>query len=211
MRVIIWRVGPLFWLLGAITLKNSTTQLIRVICVAQISKLIPIIGDTSSSAIRANILDKTLPAMHLLNLASSLDHALEEYIEINSVEWPKKTKSDLFNRIEVLCSIIPNLDSDSLHNIREIRNKIAHEADIDYLQEITWEIFEENQDTVLTTFITLGALTTKPVISAHAERTPTLYVNERGPNGERMVHSHRVWAEVDENIKIEHNVNISFR
>jgi hypothetical protein len=198
-------------LLGAITLENSTRQLIRVICVAQISKLIPIIGDTSSSAIRANILDKTLPAMHFLNLASSLDHALDEYIEIHSVEWPKKTKSDLYNRIEVLCSIIPNLDSHSLHNIREIRNKIAHEADIDYLQEITWEIFEKYQGKILTAFIALGAFTTKPIISVHAQMNPTLYTKERGPNGERMVHAHRVWATVDGDIKIEHNVNISYQ
>jgi hypothetical protein len=183
--------------------------LYQSIAFAQIAKIIPRIPDPLPSPVKGELINWMMPGVHLLTLVSVLDQALEEYANENDVAWPPKTKRDLFNRINVLSGHIPALDKEGLHRVRELRNRIAHPTGISAHASVKWSDIDVVVDVATRTVLTLGFDQCTRKIEAFFERTPTLYLDELGPNGERVKHSHRIGATIDNEVFLEYEVEVS--
>ena len=92
-----------------------------------------------SHPVKGALLETMLPSLHYLVIVATLDEALAEYVEINNVPWPNKTKRDLLNRIKVVSGVVSGIDAVVLQEIRERRNVIAHEPDSILSRPVTWE------------------------------------------------------------------------
>ncbi len=138
-----------------------------------------------------------LPALHYLPIVATLDEALAEYIDVNAVPWPNKTKRDLFNRINVVSGDVPPIDTAALHAVRERRNEIAHEPDLILSRPISWSELEAAIDCICHAMRELRLIGEIPQIAAFYERTPELFLNELGPQGERIRHQFTVGAKLN--------------
>ncbi len=74
------------------------------------------------------VVDRLLPSLLLVRVASILDEALEFYINENNVDWPTERKRDFYNRIDVLAENGLLVSKDSCHSVRRRRNDLAHDA-----------------------------------------------------------------------------------
>jgi hypothetical protein len=151
-----------------------------------------------------------LPSLHLLAVVGVLDEALTDYIEVKGIAWPKKRKPDLFNRITAVAAAVTSLDAPPLQSIREARNRVAHAVDPVPQQPLTWLELEVAMKVVSEAFVTLGYLTTSPVIAGFLERDPTLFLDELGPSGERVRHKFRVGARVNGEDFLEFSTEILY-
>ena len=188
----------------------AAKSLFRVIAFARIAEVIPNIPDPSMSPVKGALMALMLPGIHLLTLISVLDDALSEYVELNSIPWPSKTKRDLFNRIEVVSTVAVGIDTTSLQRVREIRNSVAHPGEVGAHQPVSWATLTEAISIVLKTFLALGQIEAIPTIVAFYEREPTLYLDELGPNGERMRHRHRIGAKLDGEVLLEYAHEVTY-
>src|SRR5687768_5121667 len=93
--------------------------LFKSIGVSRISRIIPQIPDVTPSPVKGALLGTMLPSLHYLAIVATLDEALVEYIEVNNIPWPNKTKRDLFNRIKVVSGVISRINAVVLQAIRE--------------------------------------------------------------------------------------------
>lgn len=184
--------------------------LCRAIAFARITQIIPNITDPLQSPVKGALVGLMLPGLHLLTIVSVLDEALADYVEVKDVPWPPKTRKDLFNRIDVISKEVTGLDAARLHHIREMRNAVAHQSDASQSLAVNWESLEQAIATIVDTFVTLGMIEVAPCIVGFYERDPTLFLDEPGPNGERMRHRHRVGAKVNDRVFLEYSHEIAY-
>lgn len=187
----------------------AANSLFRVIAFARIAAVIPNIPDPSASPVKGALMALMIPGVHLLGLVSVLDDALAEYIDLNNIPWPSKTKRDLFNRIELVSTVVSGVSRTDLQRVRGMRNAVAHPSDASNIL-VTWDALTEAIDIVLETFLALGLIGSVPSIVAFYERNPTLFLSNLGPNGERMRHSHRVGAKLDDENFLEYTYEVSY-
>lgn len=169
----------------------SAQHLCVTVAHAHLAQLIRVVQDPGTSPVKTAIMDQHLPALHLIAVVSAFDLGLEEFIDSKNVEWPGNKKRDLYNRIKILGECFPGLNTERLHRIRELRNKVAH---IDQGLEqgfVTWSTLDEAIDHVFDAFLELGYICTKPVFEEKYERDHELFPDELGPSGERISHVHR--------------------
>ena len=172
--------------------------------------MIPRIHDPQLSPVKGALIELMLPGIHLLTLVSVLDDALAEYIDINEIPWPPRTKHDLFHRIDVVSNIVVEIDRDDLQRIRRMRNEVAHPCNPNVDNHVSWMVLEEAIEIVLRAFLCLGQIEAIPSIVAFFEREPTLYLDNLGPNGERLHHKHRVGAKVNGEVLLEYTHEVSY-
>jgi hypothetical protein len=163
-------------------------RLFRGIGLSRISQLIPQIPDVTPSPVKGVLLGTMLPSLHYLAIVATLDEALDEYIEVITVPWPKKTKRDLFNRINVVSCVIPTIDAIALQAIRKRRNQIAHEPDLVLSHPVSWDELEEAIGCICPSVRDLGLIREIPQITAFFQRVPELFLSELGPRGECIRH-----------------------
>lgn len=184
--------------------------LVSSIGLARISKIIPQIPDVGPSPVKGALTSLLLPSLHLLAIVGILDEGLAEYIDANNVAWPSKTKRDLFNRINVVSGVVPGVETALLQRIRERRNSIAHKPDLVLSAPVSWDELDKTIDCVCDTMKLLGMIREVPQIVAFHERTPELFPNEVGPNGERMRHKHTVGAKRAGEVILEFSHEIAY-
>lgn len=184
--------------------------LFRVIGIARVSKVIPQIPDVAPSPVKGKLIALLLPSLHLLTIVGLLDEALTEYIDVNEVSWPAKTKRDLFNRINVISNIVPELEPTHLHQLRERRNFVAHDPGAFISNPVSWAELDSAIDCVCKSLKALGVIHEIPEIVPFFERTPQLFPDELGPSGERVRHKHVVGAKCDDKIILEFEFEILY-
>ena len=182
--------------------------LYQSIAFARIAKIVPRVPDPLPSPVKGDLLNRMMPGVHLLTLVSVLDQALEDYVGEKRIAWPPKTKRDLFNRINVLADHVPALDTTRLHWLRELRNRIAHPTGISAHQSVTWSDIDVAIELATETMLALGLDECTRKVEAFFERTPTVYPDALGPNGERIRYSHRIGAMIDGKLFLEYGIEM---
>ena len=56
----------------------------------------------------------------------------------------------------------------------------------------------------------MGLIESSPKIVAFYERNPALFLDELGPSGERIRHTHRVGAKVNDEVFLEYSSEIAY-
>ena len=191
-------------------MSHLSSSLYKAIGLARIAKLIPTVHDPSESPVKGALLGLMLPSLHLLTLVSVLDEALCEYIEIKNIPWPSGKRWDLCNRLDVVSNFLPGLNADRLHQIRKVRNSIAHSGQTSRDQPITWTILDDAIVEIAQSFVVMGLIESSPKIVAFYERNPALFLDELGPSGERIRHTHRVGAKVNDEVFLEYSSEIAY-
>lgn len=189
---------------------GSARALVKVVGLARLSQIIPQIPDGTPSLFKGALVEALLPSLHYLSIVGGLDETLTEYINVNSIPWPKKTKEDLFNRINVVTASVPSLDSGALHRVRERRNQISHEPETIASAPVTWVELDSAIDLVLKTVKALGLVRAVPDITAFRERKSEIFPNELGPNGERLRHKHIAGAKCDGVVIMEFAQDVAY-
>jgi hypothetical protein len=184
--------------------------LFKSIGVSRISKIIPQIPDVAPSPVKGALLGTLLPSLHYLAIVVTLDDALAEYVDVNNLPWPNKTKQDLFNRIKVVSDVVSRIDAAALQKIRERRNLIAHEPDSILSRPVTWDELDNAIGDVCCSMRELGLIGNTPQIVAFYERIPTLFLNDLGPSGERMRHKYIIGAKLNGEVFMEFSHEISY-
>lgn len=156
------------------------------------------------------MLEKSLAGIHAIALVAALDEALQEHIDINSVQWPKKLKPSLANRIAVVGELVPTLDQARLNGAREVRNRVAHPAGNTSGPKLGWKDVKEIAEAISSALLTLGQLARPPKVEAFFARTPTLYLDELGPRGERVSYAYSVGAKLNGETFIQHQYEVSY-
>lgn len=151
-----------------------------------------------------------MPSIHLVAIVSILDEALSNYISDKNIPWPEKTKQDLCNRINVVSEVIKELDPVPLHKIRELRNKSAHPKNIQDCQAVNWDSLNSAIDAVINAFLVIGQIDNVPKIEASYSREPIFYPEDLGPNGERMIHKHKIFAKLNNIGILEYAQEVSY-
>lgn len=172
-------------------------NLCKVIAHAEMARLIPLIHDPGASPVKAEIMSQMLPAVHLIAVVSALDHGLEEFLDENDVPWPPKTRTNLFNRIELTAQHRPALNAGHLHEVRGWRNDVGHMTPSTILSAFTWEMLAIAIERSLEAFIVMDLLSTKPTFERRYQRDPQYFLDALGPRGERVRHSHRCQVLMD--------------
>ena len=195
--------------LGVVRMNKWERTLFKSIGISRISRIIPQIPDVTPSPVKGALLGTMLPSLHYLALVATLDEALSEYLEVNNIPWPNKTKRDLFNRINVVSSVVHNLVAVVIQKIRERRNSIAHEPDSIFSNPVTWGELDEAIEHICSAMKEMGLISVIPQIDAFYERIPELFPNELGPNGERMRHQYTIGAKLNNEVFLEFSHEIS--
>ncbi len=111
------------------------------------------------------ILDKLLPTLLFVQLASFLDEALETYRHRGGISFPPRTKQDLYHRVELLRDRLKN--PEDLHRIRTDRRDLAHNPHAFVL----WQHLDDAIDLVDAELQNLGLVGTRPTYEFFAERS----------------------------------------
>jgi hypothetical protein len=185
-------------------------SLYKAIGMARIGEAIPNIADPLASPVKGALLGLMLPSLHLLTVVSVLDDGLSAYIEDKSVPWPPKTRRDLCNRIDVVARVVPTIPKARLHQIRELRNSIAHSLGPPQDRTVTWAALDGAIADIAVAFVAMGVIDAVPGIVAYYERKPTLFLDDLGPSGERMRHAHHIEARLNETVILEYSTEVSY-
>jgi hypothetical protein len=173
--------------------------------------MIPSIADPLPSPVKGAFLDASLPAVYLLAIVAVLDDALSDYIYANGIVWPPRKRRDLCNRIDVVAGAVPAIDAARLHEVRQLRNSVAHPAPGESAAAANWDRLDSVIEIVGKALVAMGFLGRVPHVRAGYERTPTLFPKELGPEGERVRHRHRIFATVDGQEFLEYLTEITYR
>ncbi|MBK6895481.1 MAG: hypothetical protein IPH06_02685 [Alphaproteobacteria bacterium] len=154
-------------------------------------------------------MNKMLPAVHMIAVVSAFDHGLEEFINSNAIEWPRKLPRTLNNRIDVLAQSFDEKITARLHEVRKWRNKVGHIEAGKALEFITWDMLKEAIDHMFDAFLVLGYFSEKPVFEGKYQRIPELFLDAPGPSGERVRHMHllQVLLNGEPFLETESNIN----
>ena len=177
---------------------------------SRISQIIPQIPDVTPSPVKGVLLGTLLPALHYLPLVATFDEALAEYIDVNTIPWPNKTKKDLFNRINVVSGVVSTIDATALQAVRDRRNEIAHDPDLILSRPVSWDELEEATGCICRAMRELSLIGDIPQIYAFYERTPEFFVNDLGPHGERIRHEFTVGAKLNNQVFLKFSHGVSY-
>jgi len=187
-------------------MNNWERALFKSIGMSRISRIIPQIPDITPSPVKGALLSTMLPSLHYLAIVAMLDEALAEYVEVNNIS----TMPNLLGRINAVSSVVSSIDAAMLQEIRERRNSIAHEPDSILSRPVTWDELDEAIGHVCRSIKQLGLIGDTPQIVAFYERTPELFLDELGPNGERIRHKYTIGAKINDEVFMEFSHEISF-
>ena len=185
-------------------------RLFQAIGLSRISQVIPQIPDVTPSPVKGVLLGTMLPALHYLPIVATLDDALAEYIDVNAIPWPNKTKRDLFNRINVVSGVVQTIDAGALQLIRQRRNEIAHEPDLILSRPVSWAELEDAIGCICRAMRELNLIGEIPQIAAFYQRTPELFLDKLGPRGERIRHEFTVGAKLNDEVFLEFSHGVSY-
>lgn len=177
---------------------------------ARVSRIIPTIPDPLPSPVKGGLLGIILPRIHIINLVSILDETLQAYIDEKHVRWPTATKQNLSTRIKVVAGDNPRLNAKRLHELRDLRNSIAHSTEAIGEGAVSWQKLEDTITIVVEAFRALELIRSTPEIGAFFEREPTFFPEQLGPSGERMRHKHRVGAKLNNKVLLEYTTEIPY-
>jgi hypothetical protein len=116
---------------------------------------------------RNPLVEHLLPALLLVKGTSLLDEALEEFVENQPRDMPRKYRRNLEGRISFLadCGVLPN--AKELHEVRKTRNDLAHDSNA----RITWESLESAINIIENTILALGFIRPRPKLEYYGERS----------------------------------------
>lgn len=183
---------------------------LRCVGLARIARIILNIADPLPSPIKGALLNASLPMVYLLAVVAVLDEALSDYVETAGITWPARTKRDLCNRITVVAGAVSGINAARLHEIRELRNSVAHPKPGDPSSIVDWAGLDSAIESVGEALVAMQCIDRVPDVRAGYQRTPTLYPKELGPNGERVRHRHRVVATRDGREFLEYVSEIAY-
>jgi hypothetical protein len=187
---------------------DISNTLLKTVGLSKISHDVLLMPGDSATPVKGQLLGMILPSQHFLAIVGLLDETLKEYIINKNVSWPKDKKQNLKNRIDVVSSIIPTLNLTQLQCIRLRRNEIAHEPNITLTNPITWDEYDQAVDNICSAVRDMGFISEIPNISSSWERTPTLYLDELGPEGERIRFNYLFRAKLDEEVFMEYRQTV---
>jgi hypothetical protein len=163
--------------------------------VSKVSELIPRLGPVSSP-VQSQMLEKFLPALHLVAVVSLLDDLLRGWLERTVGPDEAKKHGDLKRRINAAAAAAPALDRAELHRVRERRNGVAHPRTPLAHEDITWAILYADIASISAAAIALGSLAAPVEATGKYEMEPTHYLgDELGPQGELIRKRYALWAE----------------
>jgi len=114
------------------------------------------------------ILDHLLPSLLVLKLASLVDEALSEHIAQAGLTIPKTYRADFNAKINLLRDGGYLKDPSKIHQLRELRNELAHESS----RKATWKDLDTAIDTADNELQHLGFVGLRPQFEMCAERVP---------------------------------------
>jgi hypothetical protein len=114
------------------------------------------------------ILEALLPSLLYMRFGALFDEVLEDYIATNNLTMSSQYRNNLHGRITFLNDFGKLKDAAKLHDIRDKRNQIAHDA----TQSCTWRDLEEAIMNVDIELQHLGLVMGKPQYEFYAERQP---------------------------------------
>jgi len=125
---------------------------------------------------RNPLLDYLLPSLLYVKMVAILDEALIFFINDRGLKLPKKYKKSLHGRIEYLNdqSLIANYTS--LHDVRDLRNLLAHEVS----ETTTWDNLNADLETVENELQHLGFVGDRPNYEYFGERSAMRECDEAG-------------------------------
>ena len=125
---------------------------------------------------RNPLLDYLLPSLLYVKMVAILDEALIFFISDRGLKVPKKYRGSLDGRIECLNdqSLIANYTS--LHEVRELRNLLAHEVS----ETTTWDNLQADLGTVEDELQHLGFVGDRPKCEYFGERSAMRECDEPG-------------------------------
>lgn len=112
------------------------------------------------------LLDKVIPSLFHLRLASLLDEVLAEFIEETGIPKPRGYREDLHHRILLVGERGIVEGSGELLGFKDKRNLIAHEGD-----HATWDELGDAIDMVEALLIKMGYVDKRPDFRWYAERS----------------------------------------
>ena len=125
---------------------------------------------------RNPLLDFLLPSLLYVKMVAVLDEALKTYMRDNGYSLPKAYKRSLHGRIEFLNDQSELANYTSLHEIRDIRNLLAHESS----ETTTWVSLSTDLDTVEKELQHLEFITDRPEYKYFGERSAMAVQAARG-------------------------------
>ncbi len=125
---------------------------------------------------RNPLLDYLLPSLLYVKMVTILDEALTFFICDRRLTVPKKYKKSLHGRIEYLNdqSLVANYAT--LHDIRDLRNLLAHKVS----ETTTWDNLNADLDTVENELQHLGFVGDRPIYEFFGERSAMRGCEEPG-------------------------------
>lgn len=177
---------------------NFDKQWLETISLSRVSKGLPSISDPLLSHIKGKYTNTLLPALHFVAVVALMDEALGSMIDA-TIGWPKKSKRDLYNKIERVKVKFPCVKESELHKIRERRNELAHEPLKAIKRPVSWDELESAIDCIGNTLMLLGVISSIPQIEFFWKRDVQTYPDQLGPSGERLRYHYYVGVKVNGN------------
>lgn len=128
----------------------------------------PYVIQSTAPAPNNPILDDLLPSLLVVKLASLIDEALSEYIDQRSLLIPRTYRADFNGRINFLRDGGYLENASQLHQLRELRNNLAHE----FGGKATWRDLDNLIDTADHELQHLRFVGERPKFEIHSERVP---------------------------------------
>ena len=120
------------------------------------------------------LIDKILPSLLFMRVTSIFDEGLELYIKTESITMPrKKYRKDLNGRISVLSDLGVLENSNTLHNIRDRRNVVAHEKN----SNVGWNQLSQDISEIEKTLQILNLIGERPHLECYGERSPIRWLD----------------------------------
>lgn len=119
------------------------------------------------TAVRNPVLEKILPSLLHIKMATVLDEALESRLTETDTSLPKNYRPTLEGRISFFHDSKQIANGADLHAIRQRRNNVAHDTS----STISWSQLDHDLATVHATLQHLGIIGPRPHFEVKAERS----------------------------------------
>lgn len=124
--------------------------------------------DLPGPAAKNPVLEQILPSLLHIKAVAILDHSLRAWLDANGMIVPKKPYGmDLKGRIDYLADQGKIIDRQPLHDLRGVRNDLAHEP----AEVITWTDLDRDIASINTVLKELGLVGELPQLEIYAERS----------------------------------------
>lgn len=142
---------------------------------------------------RNPLLDYLLPSLLHVKLVAILDEALKTAISQRGLSMPRKYRPGLHGRIEFLKDQSLIAWPEQLHDVRDLRNLLAH----DMRETVTWEQFDSDVDIVEQVLQSLNLVFKRPKYEFFGERSAAREISEgRGA----FAHDYRYGVKEGDNV-----------